>query len=130
LLAGIIIQFSALAVFMAQIVFLEMKIARNPPLVLIRDPSIKWRRHFRAIEVTAVLLIVRAIVRAVEYLQGQNGEIMSHEVYLYVFDAALMLLVMLVFLGVHPKNLVRECLELREAFGDVKPRKEKRRCHC
>ncbi|KAI9154943.1 Protein RTA1 [Paramyrothecium foliicola] len=121
LLAGIIVQFSALTIFMLQLVVIELRIARDPPSVLRLAPDIKWRRYFRAIGATAVLSIVRAIVRAVEYLQGNKGEIMTNEWYLYVFDAALMFLVMVVFLAVHPMALVRNAYETREIFGEAPP---------
>jgi hypothetical protein len=52
-------------------------------------------------------MIVRSIVRAVEYLQGQGGFVISHEVFIYLFDALPMFLVMLLFAVIHPGRLVR-----------------------
>lgn len=39
----------------------------------------------------------RSIVRVAEFVQGFGGEIYTHEVYLFVFDAVPMALVMLIF---------------------------------
>jgi hypothetical protein len=50
--------------------------------------------------------MVRSIFRVVEYLQGFSGYLLSHEVYLYVFDAVLMFCVMVIFNVVHPSEVV------------------------
>lgn len=50
--------------------------------------------------------MVRSIFRAVEYLQGFNGYLLRHEAYLYVFDAALMLFVMIIFNFIHPGEIM------------------------
>jgi hypothetical protein len=41
----------------------------------------------------------------VEYLQGRDGYLLSTEVFLYVFDATFMFLVMLVSPVVHPSEV-------------------------
>ena len=41
--------------------------------------------------------MIRSITRIVEFAQGSDGYIMSHEYFIYVFDAALMLLVIIFF---------------------------------
>ena len=58
-------------------------------------------------------MIVRSLVRTIEYLQGEGGYIIMHEVFLYVFDAALMAIVMGIFLVVYPGKLVREARRLK-----------------
>ena len=55
---------------------------------------------------TSFLIMVRSVFRAVEYLQGNGGEILAHEAYLYVLDALLMLIVMVIFNVVHPSEAV------------------------
>lgn len=49
--------------------------------------------------------MVRSIFRVVEYLQGFNGYILKHEAFLYIFDASLMLLVMVIFVMIHPSEV-------------------------
>ena len=49
--------------------------------------------------------MIRSIFRVVEYLMGNNGFLLRHEYFLYIFDAALMTLLMLGFLFVHPSHL-------------------------
>lgn len=58
-----------------------------------------------ALYVSSVLILVRSVVRVVEYIQGMDGYILSHEAFLYVFDGLLMFLVLLVFVLVHPSEV-------------------------
>lgn len=49
--------------------------------------------------------MVRSIFRVIEFIQGNAGYLLSNELYLYIFDAALMLLVMIAFNWVHPSEV-------------------------
>lgn len=51
------------------------------------------------------LIMVRSVFRVVEYLQGIDGTLLHHEAYLYVLDALLMFVVMIVFNVVHPSGV-------------------------
>tara|TARA_R110002060_G_scaffold984_5_gene2271 strand:+ start:888 stop:1130 length:243 start_codon:yes stop_codon:yes gene_type:complete len=42
----------------------------------------------------------------IEYIQGFDGYLLSHEVYLYIFDAVLMLAVMVIVNVVHPSEVI------------------------
>lgn len=53
----------------------------------------------------SILIFVRSIVRVVEYVQGNDGYIMSHEAFLYVFDATVMWLAMIIMNWVHPSEV-------------------------
>lgn len=65
-----------------------------------------WRKLLCILFGTSFLIMVRSVFRAVEYLQGNGGEILAHEAYLYVLDALLMLIVMVIFNVVHPSEAV------------------------
>ncbi|CAD6449346.1 2d63f000-a528-4b1f-a631-a82cccd10f02 [Sclerotinia trifoliorum] len=89
-----------------------------------------WKKYFRALYAASILLIVRNLVRAVEYAQQVNSggftyatrnddgsltyigkhtmTIGDREAYLYVFDAALMFLVVLIFLIIHPGKFIKD----------------------
>ncbi|KAK3302738.1 RTA1 like protein-domain-containing protein [Chaetomium strumarium] len=61
------------------------------------------------LEIAAGMLLVRSVVRGAEYLEGTDGGVVAgHEVFIYVFDALPMLVVMGGFLVMHPMRLVRE----------------------
>lgn len=106
LIAGLIVQLCALSFFIITSVYLYIRILQETGPFL-DSTFVRWRRYFRAIETVTALMIVRSIVRAVEYLQGQDGFVLSHEVFIYLFDALLMFMVMLLFLAIHPGRLVR-----------------------
>ncbi|KAH8888042.1 hypothetical protein GQ53DRAFT_749349 [Thozetella sp. PMI_491] len=59
---------------------------------------IPWKRHLLVLYAVSALIMVRSIFRVVEYLQGNHGYLISHEIFLYIFDALLMAAVMAIFL--------------------------------
>lgn len=50
--------------------------------------------------------MVLSVFRAIEYLQGFDGYLLRHEAYLYIFDAVLMFLVMVLFNYIHPSEIL------------------------
>ncbi|KAK1070481.1 hypothetical protein LTR12_008744 [Friedmanniomyces endolithicus] len=67
-----------------------------------------WTRHMMSLYVVSMLIFGRSIVRVVEYLQGFNGYIMGHEVFIYVFDAMLMFIAVSVMAYFHPGDVAKE----------------------
>ena len=59
----------------------------------------------RTLYLTSVFIMIRSIVRTVEFLQGYKGYIITHEAFLYVFDALLMLCVLVILNIVHPSEV-------------------------
>ena len=49
--------------------------------------------------------MVRSIFRLIEYLGGNDGSIMRHEIFVYIFDGSLMVSVMIFFIARHPGDL-------------------------
>jgi hypothetical protein len=76
------------------------------PTTRAQSGAVPWRKHLIALYAASVLVMVRSIFRVVEYLQGFDGYLLSHEYYLYIFDAVLMLGVMVLFNVVHPSEVV------------------------
>jgi hypothetical protein len=67
--------------------------------------EVPYQRHLFALYVASLLIFIRSIVRVVEFSQGVSGYVMQHEVFLYVFDSILMLIVMLLFSWIHPSEI-------------------------
>ncbi|PVI00573.1 RTA1-domain-containing protein [Periconia macrospinosa] len=67
--------------------------------------DLPWKRHIYALYVASALIMMRSVFRVVEYLQGNNGYLLRHEVYLYIFDGALMAAVMILFNWIHPAEI-------------------------
>ncbi|KAF7891437.1 uncharacterized protein EAF02_001762 [Botrytis sinoallii] len=106
------------------------KIQETHPSSL-RYPELErgWKKYFRALYAVSVLLIIRNLMRAVEYGQQASGGGFSYatrnddgtltyvghrskkigdiEALLYVFDAVPMFLVVLIFLIIHPGKFIK-----------------------
>jgi hypothetical protein len=67
--------------------------------------ELPWKRHLLNLYFTSALIMIRSIFRVVEYIGGNAGYLLSHEVFLYFFDATLMLFVMVSFNWVHPSRV-------------------------
>ncbi|KAJ5954249.1 hypothetical protein N7501_008528, partial [Penicillium viridicatum] len=77
--------------------------------------SVPWMKCLYVLYTASLFIMIRSIFRAIEYITGTNGPLMSTEVYLYVFDAALMFLTMIAFNIFSPKSLVTP----RSAIRDI-----------
>ncbi|KAJ5761453.1 hypothetical protein N7533_003492 [Penicillium manginii] len=68
-----------------------------------------------------VLILVRSVVRVVEYVQGTDGFVMSNEVFIYAFDGLLVWVVLVILVVVHPcevgRLLKREKMRMGRGFG-------------
>ncbi|PVI08522.1 RTA1 like protein [Periconia macrospinosa] len=64
-----------------------------------------WRKHMYTLYFVSFLILVRSIFRVAEYVQGVDGYLYTHEVFLYIFDAALMFIAMLSMNVVHPAEI-------------------------
>ncbi|KAJ5274036.1 RTA1 like protein [Penicillium angulare] len=53
------------------------------------------------------MILIRSIYRVIEYAQGNSGYVISHEVFIYVFDATMMFLVMIVMNDFHPSVVLK-----------------------
>jgi hypothetical protein len=122
---GLVAQIAALGVFVGTgCGRLHVRLRRDPSRsrAMMADPGVNWLGYLVVLEIAAGMLLVRSIVRGVEYLQGTDGFVASHEVFIYVFDALPMLVVMVGFLVLHPARLVREVVRLEKIFkGSGRP---------
>ncbi|KAI0481305.1 RTA1 like protein-domain-containing protein [Xylariaceae sp. FL0804] len=107
IVAGLLVQIAMFGLFVATAVLFGRRM-RGPrgAAVVAEAPSaggggggaVAWRRHLNVLFAVSALILVRSVFRVVEYLQGNGGYLVSHEVFLYIFDAVLMTAVMVIFL--------------------------------
>ncbi|KAI0517646.1 RTA1-domain-containing protein [Xylaria bambusicola] len=118
-LSGLLAQAVALTIFILIAWFVEHRIKQisSPTIVLNDNTLAHWGNHFRAIQGVTLLIIVRSIVRTVEYVQGPDGFVISHEAFIYIFDAVLMWLVMAIYTVLHPGRLVRDTRRQKNIKG-------------
>lgn len=107
-LAGMIFQILVFAWFVL-IAYRFHSAMKHNPTSIASDPRIpSIGKHMWVIYASSGCIMLRNLVRAIEYGQSGGGSIASNEVFLYVFDGALMLIVMAVYLVIHPGLLLRK----------------------
>lgn len=92
-----------------------------------------WRELLFALYIVSVLILIRSVYRVVEFVQGNNGYVISHEVYLYVFDASMMFLVMIVMNIFHPSvvltsNNTQDTEERKSSLAESKTSSAELQC--
>lgn len=75
------------------------------PTAKAADPAVRWEKYLLTLYVTSALILVRSIFRVIEYLNGNDGVLLRSEVYLYVFDALLMVAVLVWMNWFHPSEI-------------------------
>lgn len=96
IIVGLFIQIVVFGFFVATAVLFHHRVTKTPTQVAM-DRKIPWQRHLWVLYITSAIILVRSIFRVVEYLQGNGGYLISHEIFLYVFDTILMAAVMTIF---------------------------------
>lgn len=104
IIGGLFVQIIFFGFFIITALIFQMRLAKAPTGTSVELSHI-WRRHMNALYISSVLIFVRSIVRVVEYLQGYDGYLMKHEVFIYVFDALLMFLAMEILQFIHPSQV-------------------------
>ncbi|WAO89251.1 Hypothetical protein NCS54_00663600 [Fusarium falciforme] len=101
---GLFVQLICFGVFMVMAVSFDLSIRRAPTVRSLGGAP--WKKHMMALYIGSVFIMVRSVFRAIEYIQGFDGYLLSHEPYMYVFDSVLMFLVMALFNWRHPAEIM------------------------
>ena len=96
IIGGLFVQIIMFSIFLVTAIVFHCKALKQPTGIMLSS-IVNWRRHLHILYITSTLILIRSIFRVVEYLQGHDGYLVSHEIFLYVFDSLLMFLVMLIF---------------------------------
>ena len=98
--AGVGVQIAFFGLFMLVAFIFDSRI-RHHPTPKSQSSALPWQKHMYALYAASVLIMIRSIFRVVEYVQGNNGYLMRHEWFLYIFDALLMFTVLVIYNFVH-----------------------------
>lgn len=74
--------------------------------------NVPWQRYLYVLYGASGLIMIRSTFRVVEYVGGQDGVLLSTEIYLYIFDATLMFLTMILFNIWHPSSIITKAMLL------------------
>ncbi|KAL4905502.1 hypothetical protein BDW74DRAFT_185053 [Aspergillus multicolor] len=105
-IGGLGVQLAFFGFFMVTCAVFHRRMRKSSACVEEKSKGIlrgqNWQTVLVALYISSAFILVRSIFRLVEYVQGNDGYLISHEVFMYVFDSALMFLVMVVMNAWHP----------------------------
>lgn len=104
-LAGLFLQVAFFAFFVVVTATWHKRMHAAPTSSSLASP-LPWARYLWILYLASFLIMVRCIFRIAEYAGGQGGVLLSSEIYLYIFDATLMFLVMVIFNFQHPSMVI------------------------
>ncbi|KAJ6015225.1 hypothetical protein N7540_009816 [Penicillium herquei] len=105
IVGGLIVQILFFGFFIIVSVVFHKRMNVHPTSMWLSS-SIKWERYMYVLYTGSTLIMIRCIYRVIEYIQASSGTLQSHEVFAYIFDATLMLLVMIIFIWKHPHQII------------------------
>ncbi|KAF7716855.1 RTA-like protein [Penicillium ucsense] len=104
-IAGLVIQIVFFGLFITTCALFHKRVRKSPTARSL-ELNRAWRKYLHILYAANLLIMIRSIFRLIEYAMGNNGYILRHEVFLYIFDGLLMLVVMVLFNVVHPSGLI------------------------
>lgn len=126
-IAGLCVQLLFFSFFVITSAVFHIRIRRQPtPRVtqLTQEGSQStihrtWESVLWGLYIACALILVRSIFRLIEYAQGNDGYLISHEAFMYAFDAMLMFFAMVALNVFHPSIILarREKRESMESIG-------------
>ncbi len=105
IIAGLFVQLLGFGVFIIVAGIFYHRILRQPT-VASQTVDVPWQRYMWVLFAGSSLILIRSLFRVIEYLQGNDGYLMSHEIFLYIFDGVLMISVMILFNVYHPSRII------------------------
>lgn len=105
-IVGLVIQVVMFALFFITAVVFQVRMHHYPTCEAF-DDSLPWKRHLYTLYFVSLLIMARSIFRVIGYAMGQNGYPLTHEWTLYVFDALLMFITMVIYGVFFPSELQR-----------------------
>lgn len=111
IIGGLFVQLIFFGVFMLVSVIFWRRYHKAEVIdktIINATPEGRWRTLMKVLFISSFLILVRSIFRVIEYLGGSNGYLLRKEVFLYAFDAVLMLNVMMMYNWCFPGNVVRK----------------------
>ncbi|RMZ33871.1 hypothetical protein D0859_01964 [Hortaea werneckii] len=118
---GLFVQIIFFGLFVISASIFHVRISRMPTQRCYDLPF--WKPQMYALYAVSIAIFVRSIVRVVEFLQGYSGFIITHEAFLYVFDAVVMWGAMVTMNWIHPGQVAEE-LRAQRSRRSVNTREE------
>lgn len=104
IIGGLFVQLTIFGFFVFVAALFHHRLRRDPTPQA-SEPIVRWQTYLTTLYVTGVLIWVRSLFRVIEFIQGNDGELMRSEVYVFVFDGLLMLAVLTWTNWFHPSEI-------------------------
>lgn len=113
-LAGLIFSLFIFALFVWIAISFHQRLSREPTKVLLAnsEDSLPWKRYMLALYISSLAMIVRNLVRTIQFGASRQSPVNTQEAYIYVFDAFMMFISMAVLLVYHPGKLIKKARSL------------------
>ncbi|KAL1654077.1 Lipid-translocating exporter-like protein rta1 [Didymella pomorum] len=94
MLIGLFVQLLFLGFFLSiSLIFWKRMLRSSKQYAVPQYGKHSWDALLKMVLAAAVIIILRCVFRVIEFAQGHSGYLVSHEIYMYIFDAAPMLVV-------------------------------------
>jgi hypothetical protein len=103
IVVGLFIQIVTFGLFAVTAGIFEYRLRWDPTNESLH--AVAWKRSLHMLYGVSVLIMVRSIFRAIEYIAGQNGYLLNHEWTLFVFDSIPMFIVVVTFYVWYPSDI-------------------------
>lgn len=120
-IVGLVIQIVFFSIFVILSFTCHVRTARYYQTVQPKCPMMFGMQPalYYILYISSLLILIRSVYRVVEYGQGYNGYLMTHEVYIYCLDALLMFLLTVITYFYNPGEAMQKYIEDSNEQGYV-----------
>ncbi|KAL3478487.1 RTA1 like protein-domain-containing protein [Aspergillus californicus] len=104
ILGGLFVQIFFFGVFVIVAMIFHRRMLKTPLHQI--GTTVPWNRYLKILYAVSFLILIRSAFRVAEYAQGKEGYLQSKEVFIYILDAALMLICCVILNVWHASNIV------------------------
>ncbi|OJJ47356.1 hypothetical protein ASPZODRAFT_132352 [Penicilliopsis zonata CBS 506.65] len=105
IIGGLFVQVLSFGFFIIVSFVFHRRMLASPSHAVVKT-EIPWTKYMMVLYAASLMIMVRSIYRVAEYIQGTTGFLQSHEVFIYIFDATLMLGCCILFNLFHPSKII------------------------
>ncbi|KAJ6102874.1 hypothetical protein N7486_005301 [Penicillium sp. IBT 16267x] len=111
-LAGLIFSLIVFGFFILVAARFHRRLLNNPPPFLLVNTDLNWARYMWAIYVACVAIMIRNLFRTIQFGASSTVPVNTSEAYIYVLDAFMMFISLLVLAVYHPGLLIKNARRL------------------
>lgn len=102
---GLAVQLGAFAVFILSVAIFHRRLIMDPTEISTQHRG--WTKYMWMLYTVSILIIIRSVFRLIEFTEGADGQIYKTESLMYIFDASIMFIIVVVMSVLHPGFLLR-----------------------